>query len=311
MRAFFNVLGIIAATLLSFVLIAVLITAPIWQGFSGLLKPDVLEKTITSIDLAEVVAESSDLQQSLIDEGIAPEAIESLLSSNTFDEVAALLSKDALQATKGQFSTTALTADELQDIFNRNKAEIVSLARQFAPETNILTDDQLGRLLETSLPTLAPTLISEIDKTLLDLQTDLEEEGAAQALQLAAGPIVIAVMLGTAFVLAVLIFLCRLRNGEGLIWLGVDSILAALPVLLLGIGMKSSMAMSVGTAVLPQQELMAVLLPVLSAIGTTILIGGAVLLALGIVLIAGFVLLRDRRLKKQRAAAAPSMGEIA
>lgn len=33
MRAFFNVLGIIAATLLSFVLIAVLITAPIWQGF--------------------------------------------------------------------------------------------------------------------------------------------------------------------------------------------------------------------------------------------------------------------------------------
>ena len=311
MRAFFNVLGIIAATLLSFVLIAVLITAPIWQGFSGLLKPDVLEKTITSIDLAEVVAESSDLQQSLIDEGIAPEAIESLLSSNTFDEVAALLSKDALQATKGQFSTTALTADELQDIFNRNKAEIVSLARQFAPETNILTDDQLGRLLETSLPTLAPTLISEIDKTLLDLQTDLEEEGAAQALQLAAGPIVIAVMLGTAFVLAVLIFLCRLRNGEGLIWLGVDSILAALPVLLLGIGMKSSMAMSVGTAVLPQQELVSVLLPVLSAIGTTILIGGAVLLALGIVLIAGFVLLRDRRLKKQRAAATPSMGEIA
>ena len=311
MRAFFNVLGIIAATLLSFVLIAVLITAPIWQGFSGLLKPDVLEKTITSIDLAEVVAESSDLQQSLIDEGIAPEAIESLLSSNTFDEVVALLSKDALQATKGQFSTTALTADELQDIFNRNKAEIVSLARQFAPETNILTDDQLGRLLETSLPTLAPTLISEIDKTLLDLQTDLEEEGAAQALQLAAGPIVIAVMLGTAFVLAVLIFLCRLRNGEGLIWLGVDSILAALPVLLLGIGMKSSMAMSVGTAVLPQQELVSVLLPVLSAIGTTILIGGAVLLALGIVLIAGFVLLRDRRLKKQRAAAAPSMGEIA
>ena len=311
MRAFFNVLGIIAATLLSFVLIAVLITAPIWQGFSGLLKPEVLEKTITSIDLAEVVAESSDLQQSLIDEGIAPEAIESLLSSNTFDEVAALLSKDALQATKGQFSTTALTADELQDIFNRNKAEIVSLARQFAPETNILTDDQLGRLLETSLPTLAPTLISEIDKTLLDLQTDLEEEGAAKALQLAAGPIVIAVMLGTAFVLAVLIFLCRLRNGEGLIWLGVDSILAALPVLLLGIGMKSSMAMSVGTAMLPQQELMAVLLPVLSAIGTTILIGGAVLLALGIVLIAGFVLLRDRRLKKQRAAAAPSMGEIA
>ncbi len=311
MRAFFNVLSIIAATLLSFVLIAVLITAPIWQGFSGLLKPDVLEKTITSIDLAEVVAESSDLQQALIDEGIAPEAIESLLSSNTFDEVVALLSKDALQATKGQFSTTALTADELQDIFNRNKAEIVSLARQFAPETKILTDDQLGRLLETSLPTLAPTLISEIDKTLLDLQTDLEEEGAAQALQLAAGPIVIAVMLGTAFVLAVLIFLCRLRNGEGLIWLGVDSILAALPVLLLGIGMKSSMAMSVGTAVLPQQELMAVLLPVLSAIGTTILIGGAVLLALGIVLIAGFVLLRDRRLKKQRAAAAPSMGEIA
>lgn len=311
MRAFFNVLGIIAATLLSFVLIAVLIIAPIWQGFSGLLKPDVLEKTITSIDLAEVVAESSDLQQALIDEGIAPEAIESLLSSNTFDEVVALLSKDALQVTKGQFSTTALTADELQDIFNRNKAEIVSLARQFAPETNILTDDQLGRLLETSLPTLAPTLISEIDKTLLDLQTDLEEEGAAKALQLAAGPIVIAVMLGTAFVLAVLIFLCRLRNGEGLIWLGVDSILAALPVLLLGIGMKSSMAMSVGTAMLPQQELMAVLLPVLSAIGTTILIGGAVLLALGIVLIAGFVLLRDRRLKKQRAAATPSMGEIA
>lgn len=311
MRAFFNVLGIIAATLLSFVLIAVLITAPVWQGFSSLLKPAVLEDLITTTDLAQIVAESPELLQSLQDEGISQEAAEALLNSNTFDEVMSILSKDALQAVQGQFSSTALTGTQIRDIFERNKAEIVSLARLLAPETQVLTDAQLTQMLDSALPMLSAAVVVEIDQVMKDLQSSMIEEGISEALHIAAGPIVVASLLGAAFVLAVLIFLCRLRNGEGLMWLGIDSILAALPVLLIGIGLKSSTAMSAAAATLPENDVLAMLLPVLSAIGTTVLIGGAVLLALGVVLIGGFVMLRDRRMKKQRAAAAPSMGEIA
>ena len=55
---------------------------------------------------------------------------------------------------------------------------------------------------------------------------------------------------------------------------------------------------------------MRALFNVLGAVGSTILMGGAVLIGLGIVLIAAFVLLRDRRMRKARQATPPSFGEV-
>ena len=310
MRAFFNVLGIIAATLLSFVLIAVLITAPVWQGFSGLLKSDVLEKMVTKMDFAEVVTSSPELMAELTSEGISPEAAEAILQSNTFDELLQILSADFLLAAKGEFSTTSLTGDKLVEIADRNRSEIVSIVRLLVPEASLLTDPQLEQLVDNMLPIFSSSIVAEVDGMLLELQTDLAQEGVTQALEIAASPIITLTLLGVAFVLALLIFLFRLRHAEGFLWLGIDSILAALPVLGIGALLKSTGILNAATAQVPDAEMASVLFPVLGAVGSTILMGGAVLIGLGIVLIAAFVLLRDRRMRKARQATPPSLGEV-
>jgi hypothetical protein len=310
MRAFFNVLGIIAATLLSFVLIAVLITAPVWQGFSGLLKSDVLEKMVTKMDFAEVVTSSPELMAELTSEGISPEAAEAILNSNTFDELLQILSADFLLAAKGEFTTTALTGDKLVEIADRNRSEIVSIVRLLTPEASLLTDPQLEQLVDSMLPIFSGSIVAEVDGMLLELQTDLAQEGITQALEIAASPIITLALLGVAFVLALLIFLFRLRHAEGFLWLGIDSILAALPVLGIGALLKSTGILNAATAQVPDAEMASVLFPVLGAVGSTILMGGAVLIGLGIVLIAAFVLLRDRRMRKARQATPPSLGEV-
>ena len=310
MRAFFNVLGIIAATLLSFVLIAVLITAPVWQGFSGLLKSDVLEKMVTKMDFAEVVTSSPELMSELTSEGISPEAAEAILNSNTFDELLQILSADFLLAAKGEFSTTSLTGDKLVEIADRNRSEIVSIVRLLVPEASLLTDPQLEQLVDSMLPIFSGSIVAEVDGMLLELQTDLAQEGVTQALEIAASPIITLTLLGVAFVLALLIFLFRLRHAEGFLWLGIDSILAALPVLGIGALLKSTGILNAATAQVPDAEMASVLFPVLGAVGSTILMGGAVLIGLGIVLIAAFVLLRDRRMRKARQATPPSLGEV-
>lgn len=310
MRAFFNVLGIIAATLLSFVLIAVLITAPIWQGFSGLLKSDVLEKMVTKMDFAEVVTSSPELMSELTSEGISPEAAEAILNSNTFDELLQVLSADFLLAAKGEFATTALTGDKLVEIADRNRSEIVSIVRLLVPEASLLTDPQLEQMVDNMLPIFSGSIVAELDGMLLELQTDLAQEGITQALEIAANPIITLTLLGVAFVLALLIFLFRLRHAEGFLWLGIDSILSSLPVLGIGALLKSTGILNAAAAQVPDAEMASVLFPVLGAVGSTILMGGAVLIGLGIVLIAAFVLLRDRRMRKARQATPPSLGEV-
>ncbi len=308
MRAFFNVLGIIASVLISVVLVAVLITAPIWQGVSGLLNPAVLEDLVGQIDLTEIAAADPDLLTDLADAGISQEDLEAVLHSNTFDEVVSVLAKDVLQAAQGGFTTTGLNAAALQGIVDRNRTEIVTLVKQLVPEAKLFTDAQLEQLVDNMLPALSVSIVSEIDTAMLEMQTELTAQGVAELLRIAAGPTVMLVLVGVALVLAGLIFLCRRCRAESLIWLAVDSILASLPVLGLGFALKGSGVLSLLAAEVPEATVAA---PVIRAVGTSVLVGGAVLLVLGVVLIAAFILLRDRRMKKARQTAIqPPLGEV-
>ena len=112
------------------------------------------------------------------------------------------------------------------------------------------------------------------------------------------GPVGTTALLITALILAALIFLCRWPHQEGLLWLGIDSALAALPVLGIAISFKGaqfSQALAAGTG-LPN-----VFAPVLRQAGNATLAGGALLLAAAVLLIGGYVLLRDRRMKREAA----------
>ena len=302
MKKVFNVFGIFLAVLFSFLLVPLLILNPIWSGLSNLLQPEVIEEVATQlveeIDLTEMALNNPELMQSLTEAGLSPEAAQALLSSRAAQEALSIITGDFSLVIQGNFTTSSLTEDTMLRIINENQAELVQLVRILLPdETASLTDEQLALALEPIAREEIVPLLGELNQMMLDLQTEIHGE-LANAMALITGPLVKNALLAGIAVLAILIFLCRWRHQEGLLWLGIDAALASLPVLGIALSLKGpqlAQLLSQGTGA-PN-----VFGPVLHQAGNAILIGGAILGAAAVVLIAGFILLRDRRLKKQAA----------
>ena len=300
MKKVLNVFGILLSILFSILLIPLLILNPIWGGLSHLLQSEVIEEVTTQlveeIDLAEIGLSNPELLQMLNEAGVSPEAAQALLSSHAVQEALSLVTGDLALVARGNFTASALTEAEVLRIVSENRTELVQLARLLRPaETAIMTDDQLAQMLDPLVRQYALPLLGDLNQMLLEFQAQLHGEFAL-AMELITGPVVKTALLAGIAVLAVLIFLCRWPHQEGLLWLGIDAALAAFPVLGTALSLKGpqlSHLLAQGTGI-PN-----VFGPVLRQAGNTLLIGGAALAAAAAVLIAGFILLRDRRLKKQ------------
>ena len=299
MKKVLNFFGIVLAVLFSLALIPTLILNPVWRGVSGLLQPEVLEDLTVSlveeIDLSDISLDSPELAQALAESGISPEAAQALLSSQAAEEILTLVGQDFTHVVKGDFAASALTETEVLRIVDANRAELIQVIRLAAPaETATLTDDQMDMVLDSSVQELLP-MLADLDQSLLDMQTDLHSGEIGLALDLATGPMIPTILLVASLVLAVLIFLCRWPQQKGLLWLGIDSAIAALPVLGMAISLKGA---QLSEALAQTAGIPNVFAPVLHRMGNITLIGGAILLVIAIVLIAAFILLRDRRMKK-------------
>ena len=304
MKKALNVFGIILALIFSLVLVPTLIMTPVWQGVSGLLEPEFLQNVV--VDVVEELKEtdftldSSDLSSSLEGEGIDPELAQAIADSAALREIAPLLGDDLSKVVLGEFTATSLTAEEIQRVGKEHRQELAEILAMLAEsEGETLTADEAAMVVD-QLVAEAPAWEAELTAAFLELQTDLHTE-YAEVLALLTGPVVTTALIITALVLALLIFLCRWPHQEGLLWLGIDSALAALPVLGIAVSVKGaqfSQALAEGAGV-PN-----VFSPVLRQAGNTMLIGGVLLLAIAVLLIAGFILLRDRRKKKEAAAMA-------
>lgn len=301
MKKALNIFGIIFAVIFSLLLISTLIMTPVWKGVSGLLEPEFLQVVVSDVveELRETdfTLDSSDLSGSLTGEGIDPALAQAIAESAALREIAPLLGEDLSHVVLGEFTSTALTAAEIQRIGTEHRGELAEIFVLLAKsEGETLSADDAGMVLD-QLVADAPALESELNGMFLDLQTDLHTE-YAEVLALLTGPVVTTALWITALVLAVLIFLCRWPHQEGLLWLGIDAALAALPVLGVAISIKGTQLSQVlaAGAGLPN-----VFSPVLRQAGNTILVGGALLLAAAVLLIGGFILLRDRRMKREAA----------
>ena len=301
MKKVLNFFGIVLAVLFSLALIPTLILNPVWRGVSDLMEPEFLQGVVgemmEEIDLSELALQDPDLMQTITDSGLTAEAAEAVLSSQFMKDLLELAGKDLTLVLEGNFTAASLTEAELLGIVTDNLDELVSIARLTAPEEfSSLTDDQLAQFLLQAIQEQLPTLQSEIVQAFSGLQEDLHNDEVAAAFELISGPLVPTVLLVAALVLALLIFLCRWPHQEGLLWLGIDSAIAALPVLAMAISLKGSQLaqMLAQTAGLPN-----VFGPALRRMGNTTLIGGSILLVIAVLFIAGFIILRDRRMKRQ------------
>ncbi len=299
-----NVFGVIFAVLLSLLLIPTLIAAPIVNGLSGLVQPEFLQglsaEIVEEMDLAEQFATDPEVAQSLADSGLSPEAAQALMASQFVREALQLVGRDLAQVAQGTFAATALTEEEVLRLAEAHKDELIAILRLIEPEVMAaLSDDEMAQVVEAFAGEELVGLADELEGTMITLQDTLY--GEESVLPVFISGTLTWITVGIALVLAALIFLCRLRRQEGLMWLGIDAALAALPVLLIGMGVKGAQIRQLLTQQIPAPDIFD---PIIRRFGSSTLIGGAVLLALAAGLIAGFVLLRDRRLKKEAMMAA-------
>ena len=300
MRKVFNVLGCIIAFFLSILLICNLMVLPILQGVTGLLQHKALEDVIEQIDLAEVVTSTPELMDELEASGIDAEVIRALLSCDAADELLQSIAGDALRALRGEFLQPTLTVSALTDLVNECRQELIPIVMMMAPPEVPINEEIASLMLDQLVGTYGEDLIAELNTFLAGLQQSMQEEGVTTGFLLLANGMVTAVTIGSAVVLAVLIFLCRLRHAQGFMWIGVDAILAALPTFGAGKLMTGTFLLSQ----LPTGAVGAAIVPLLRKVAASIFISSAILLAVGILCIILFVLLRKRRMKKAAAAQA-------
>lgn len=299
-----NVFGVIFAILLSLLLIPTLITAPVINGLSGLVQPEFLQDISTEIveevDLAEIIASDPEAAQALAESGLTEEAVAALMESQFVRDILQLVGQDLAQVAQGTFTVSALSESELLRLAEAHKDELIAIFRLLDPEaTAALSDSDMGEMVDLIVQEELVGLSSELSGVMTELQNTLYGEGSV--LPIFISGILTWAAIGIAFVLALLIFLCRLRHQEGFLWLGIDAALAALPVLLIGVGIKGAQVRQLLAQQVPAGDIFD---PIVRRFGSSTLIGGAILLALAAVFIASFVLLRDRRLKKEAMAEA-------
>lgn len=301
MKKVFNVFGIIFALFFSLALVPVLIANPTLRAVSDFLQPETVEtiavETIAQldqVDLGEVIRTNPQMTESLTELGLTPEAAQALLGSQALHDVLNTLVGDAAQILRGSFTASTLTPADLQRIATENRAELISILRLAAPsEMAALTDEQVGQAVDSLVEEYALPLLAELDGALLEAQAQLQEYLVELRSLLSLGK---TGLLIAALVLAFLIFLCRWPQQKGLLWLGIDCALAGLPLLGTALPFKRGLVSQVAADLTGLPDIFG---PTAQHFGTTLLIGGLVLLAAAAALIAGFVLLRDRRMRKQ------------
>lgn len=300
MKTFLNILGGMIATILSLVLVCVLLVLPIFQGTVSLLQPRALEAIIEEIDPDALLTAAPDLTQALAESGISEEAARALLECDAVEELLQSVAGDALKAVRGEFVQPDITQEVLQKLASEYREELVEVVLLLAPPEWSMTLEGANLFLDQLVAEQGGVLIATVNDAMVQLQQEMQAQNITAAIVLITGGTVTIVLIGVAVLLAALIYLCRLRHAQGLLWLGVDTILAALPSLAVAFSLMGRQLVELLT---PDRSMAAVLAPLLHRAGTSVLIGAVVLITLGVLCIVGFVLLRDRRMKKEAAAA--------
>lgn len=286
-----NVFGILAAVILSVVLLATLIAAPVVSACTSLVQEKTMHKLVESIDFSGLVAAGED----------DPSA--ALFETEFFAQLLTLYTDDVLAALDGKEQTN-LTEDALNALVQEHMDELVPFMRAMLEDEEtdaILTDDVLEQAVTEMFATdggsflemFPPVEALGIDAGLLEGISVLRSKAALTS-------VIIAVV-----VLSLLVYGCRWPRFKGFMWLAV--------VYFLGAGATALIGLSV-SAVVPAllmaelEPLMGVFLPILTMLKNALLTGALVELALVVVFVLVFVFGR-KALKKRKAAQAAAAVE--
>ncbi len=258
------------AVVLSIFLVLSLIVSAVFQVFNN---------TISAKNILKICVEMVDDRDSdVLPDEVPKKVLKTLFKSEGMEQVTELF----IDALRASFVTGELELDEddLADILKENKKDMIRAVKKAD-----LTDEELDEFKDNYdeyCEDLALTLTESMDM-------EMEKNPIFAVIFSKAAPIICWIV---TVLLAALIFMCRFTGYKGMLWLGIDSIIAALPIFALRVVMDLAEA-EAGDEAMAQY--------VFDNINGHITAFAAGMLVIGIILIVAHVVVRKLIRKKEAA----------
>lgn len=299
-----NILTAILAVLISIVLIVSLTATSLYNVALTAITPasisDMMQTTVDdyveSPDFEQLILDNEAVQNNITELGIPAETVGKLMQSEAADQVIDLLSADFANAVSGSEEVN-LTPEALLAIVKENADELADIAIEMADEPLDKAEikQQILDIVEQDAEQLT-AMIPDVNSLRQEIQSNADVAPILALLN----PTYLWAAYGVCLVLALLIYACRYYRYGGLLWLGVDVLLAGIPLLLVTVGLQSFLpsllAPDMGGASGIANSL-------LNHMGDLFLVQGLILMGVAVLFIVGYVLLQTLVLKKKEASA--------
>lgn len=280
-----NTAGIIAAVLLSFILVAALIFMPFIYGGFSFLKTDHLYDVMTDLDYTELISGEIGWDNENLPD-INGEIVNELLETEMAEEMIEVYVENLFHFLEGKEEKN-LTAREVEKIADKHLDELADVLKDYLGADFFLTEETYREM--------AKLLVKELSGTIEEMIPSYKELGfddnVIRMITNFRKGTYFYMSLAVAVVLSILIFLCRMRRGKGCIYLGVDYCLSAVFTFILSCFVKSLDI----NMIFKGNTVMEVLFPYISGyLNRILLIWGGIISVIGIIFIVVFFIKHKR-----------------
>ncbi len=304
MKAFktiMNVLGIIAASLLSPILIAMLVVTPVMSAATSFLSAKNIQTVISSVNFSELISgEMASMESEEIPE-IGAGMMDTLMETDMMEDIIELCVDNIFATVDGETRDSEYITNQVKVIMTDNIDEIEAIIEDYMGES---FSQYLGdgfEVPENVVNDMAEALVDEYAVTVAEMLPSAEDLGFdAQTLEIISNlrsGTYFWIVFGVAAGLTVLVLLCQVMRFKGFMWLGVDYLVAAVLTLVASVGVK---AFNISYLIADVSLGSSLIDTIITMISTKLMIGSGILAAGGIVFIVIFVVGR-KCLKKRKA----------
>ena len=309
-----NILTAVAAVLLSILLIASLLAASLYgvavksvsaKSIAATIRTTVVE-LVESVDFEKEILKNETVKQNVEELNISTEAVGQLMQSDAANEVIGLLSEDMANLIAGKGDESLLTAEALIDIVKEHANDLADIAVEMTDDETLDKDELKAQIIDT-----VERDAEELTKALPNVETirkEIVKEVPIDEINRLLNPALLWGAYGVCLVLAGLIYACRWYRFGGLMWLGIDSLLAG--------GLLGAVAFAIrlfgtGSAIALPDGVAGIVSGLIGRLRSAVQVRMFIWLGVAVVLIAGYILLKQLVVKKKIAAAAASISPVA
>lgn len=286
-----NILGIIAASFLSILLIIALMVTPIISAVSAFFKGENVHKIISSIDYAKIIeAEIGETGLSGETE-LETEIINDLMESDMMKDVVELCVDNIFEVVDGNSGADKVTAEDITKIAENHMDELKKILKDNIGSDIPVTDEILEEMARAAVKEYS-VQIAEMMPTAEDLGLNKDVLNIISNLR---NGTYFWIVFAAAAGLTLLAMLCQVMRFKGFMWIGVDYLVATIGTVILAFTIKvTDFATLLGEKLIGNS----ILSTVTGIISKEMLKGAVIMAVCGILFIVVFVV--GRKLLKKK-----------